>query len=96
MIIETNHLTIQTTSESEMRNIIEKRTDQELIKAYSEKPQECLANPSLAVNSILKFPTCATGKHQVFKIELEKTVKYGIINLTELPGANNTWDQAER
>ena len=30
------------------------------------------------------------------QIELEKTVKYGIITLTELPGANNTWDQAER
>ncbi len=51
---------------------------------------------SLAVNSILKFPTCAADKHRVFKIELEKTVKYGTINLTELPGANNTWDQAER
>lgn len=51
---------------------------------------------SLAVNSILKFPTCAAGKHRVFNIELEKTVKYGIIDLTELPGANNTWDQAER
>lgn len=51
---------------------------------------------SLAVISIPKFPTCAAGKHRVFNIELEKTVKYGIIDSTELPGANNTWDQAER
>lgn len=51
---------------------------------------------SLAVNSILKFPTCVASKHRVFNIEFEKTVKYGIVDLTELLGANNTWDQAER
>lgn len=45
MIIETNRLTIQTASESEMRSIIEKQTDPEMIKAYSEMLQECLANP---------------------------------------------------
>lgn len=45
MIIETNRLTIQNASESEMRSIIEKQTDPELIKAYSEMLQECLANP---------------------------------------------------
>ena len=42
------------------------------------------------------FSTCVAGKHRVFKIQLEKKLKYGIIKLTELPGANNTWDQAER
>ena len=51
---------------------------------------------SLAVNNIPKFTTCAAGKHRVFNIEFEKPVKYGIMNLTELPGANNTWDLAER
>ena len=40
---------------------------------------------SLVVNSILKFPTCAAGKHRVFNIELEKKLKYGSIDLTELP-----------
>ena len=27
---------------------------------------------------------------------LENEIIFVIINLTELPGANNTWDQAER
>ena len=29
-------------------------------------------------------------------IKLEKTYKYAIISITELPGANITWDLAER
>jgi hypothetical protein len=31
-----------------------------------------------------------------FKRDLEKCGKYVMRGLTELPGANNTWDQAER
>ncbi len=42
MIIETKRLTIHTMSESEMRCLIEKQTDKELIKAYSEMLQESL------------------------------------------------------
>ena len=42
MIIETERLKIHTMSEDEMRCLIEKQTDKELIKAYSEMLQESL------------------------------------------------------
>ena len=42
MIIETERLAIHTMSEDEMRSLIEKQTDKELIKAYSEMLQESL------------------------------------------------------
>lgn len=42
MIIETERLAIRTMSEDEMHSLIEKQTDKELIKAYSEMLQESL------------------------------------------------------
>lgn len=45
MIIETERLAIHTMSEDEMRSLIEKQTDKELIKAYSEMLQESLDHP---------------------------------------------------
>lgn len=45
MIIETKRLAIHTMSEDEMRSLIEKQTDKELIKAYSEMLQESLDHP---------------------------------------------------
>ncbi len=42
MIIETERLVIRTMSEDEMHSLIEKQTDKELIKAYSEMLQESL------------------------------------------------------
>ena len=44
MIIETERLAIHTASEDEMRNIVNQQTDKELIKAYNEMLQECLAH----------------------------------------------------
>ena len=45
MIIETARLTIHTASDDEMRSFIEKQTDKELIKAYSEMLQASIAHP---------------------------------------------------
>lgn len=45
MTIETRRLVIHTASEDEMRDLIATQTDMELIKAYSEMLQECLAHP---------------------------------------------------
>lgn len=45
MVIETNRLIIHTASDGEMQSIIEKQTDKELRKAYSEMLQECFAHP---------------------------------------------------
>ena len=42
MIIETERLVIRTMSEDEMNSLIEKQTDKELIKAYSEMLQGSL------------------------------------------------------
>ena len=42
MFIETERLAIHTMSEEEMRGLVERQTDKELIKAYSEMLQESL------------------------------------------------------
>ena len=42
MFIETERLAIHTMSEDEMRGLLEKQTDEELIKAYREMLQESL------------------------------------------------------
>jgi len=45
MVIETKRLIIQTASEAEMRSIIDKQADADLIKAYSEMLKNCLDHP---------------------------------------------------
>lgn len=45
MTIETKRLVIHTASEDEMRSMLAKQTDKELIKAYGEMLQECLDHP---------------------------------------------------
>lgn len=45
MVIETKRLLIHVATQEEMRSLIAKQTDQELIKAYGEMLQECLDHP---------------------------------------------------
>ncbi len=45
MVIETERLNIRIASDDEMRGIIDKQTDEEMIKAFSEMLQECLDHP---------------------------------------------------
>ena len=45
MVLETERLVIHTASEDEMRSMIAKQSDKELIKAYGEMLQGCLDHP---------------------------------------------------
>ena len=45
MVIETERLKIRIASDDEMRDIIDKQTDEEMIKAFSEMLQECIDHP---------------------------------------------------
>ena len=45
MVIETKRLVIHVASDDEMRSLLAKQTDKELIKAYGEMLQGCLDHP---------------------------------------------------
>ena len=45
MLVETERLVMHTASENEMRSMLARQTDTELIKAYSEMLQGCLEHP---------------------------------------------------